>query len=138
MRHIGERNSHGKLGSLSKDALDVDRAVVLQYDALGNGEAQTGPADFPGSGFVDAIEPLIDLIKGILRDSDTGILDTDIEVIGICIDRHPDFAVVPVILYGVLNEVRNDHDHLDLIDLRIDFSHADHRQLYVSFLRNGP
>ena len=45
--------------------------------------------------------------------------------------------MVPIIFHCVFNEVCDDHYHLDLIDLRIDFSHADHSQLDISFLRDG-
>ena len=45
--------------------------------------------------------------------------------------------MIPVIFDRVFHEVRNDHDHLDLIDLRVDLSHTDHSQLDVPLLRDG-
>ena len=111
---------------------------MLQYDALRDRKAQACSADFSGPGFVHAVEPLIDLIEGLLGDTYAGVLDAHIEIVEIRIDRHSYLAVVPVVLDGVLHQVRDDHGHLDLVDLRDDFTHADHRQLYVSFLRDGP
>lgn len=46
MRHISKRNGHSKLRSLSQDTLDVDRTVMLQYNAFSNRETKAGPADF--------------------------------------------------------------------------------------------
>ena len=136
MGHISERNGHRELGALAQDTLHVDRAVVLQDDALCNGKTKACSADFSRPGFVDPVESLINLVQGILRDADACVLNTDIEVVGIRVDGHSDLAVVPVVFDRVLDQVCDDHDHLDLVDLGVDFSHADHCQLDVSFLRD--
>ena len=138
MGHISKRNRHRELGALAENTLDIDRAVVLQDNTLGDGKAKARSADFSRSGFVDPVESLVDLVEGILRDSDAGVLDTDVKVVGIRVDGHSDFAVIPVVFDRIFDQVCNHHDHLDLVDLGVDLSHADHRQLDVSFLRDRP
>ena len=77
--------------------------MMLQNNALCYGKTKAGASDFPRSGFIDAVESLVDLVKGILRNTHSGVLDADIEIIGIRIDRDADFSVVPVIFDGVLH-----------------------------------
>ena len=137
MRHIAQGHGDGKSGALTQNTLHVDGAVVLQDDALCDGKTKSRASHFSGSGFIDAIEPVVDLVQGILRDADTGILHNDIEVVGIRVDRHAHLSVIPVVLDRVLNEVGDHHGHLDLIDLRVDVPHADQRQLDVPVLRDG-
>ena len=136
MSHVSERDRYCKLRSLAFNTADIYSAVMLQNDAFCNGKTKAGAPDLPRPGFVDAVESFVDLIKGVLRNSDTRILDTDIEIIGISVDRNADFPVIPVILDRVLHEIGDHHDHLDLVDLRVYLSHADHRQLDIPLLRN--
>ena len=110
---------------------------MLQNDTLCNGKAKAGASDFPRPGFVDAVESFIDLVKGILRDTDARILDAYVEIVGISVDRNAHFSVIPVVFDSVLHEVCDHHDHLDLIDLRVYLPHADHSQLNIPLLRNG-
>ena len=46
--------------------------------------------------------------------------------------------MIPVVFDRVFNKVCDDHDHLGLVDLRVYFSHTDHRQLNIPLLRDGP
>ena len=110
---------------------------MLQDDALGDGQSESCSADFPRPGLVDAVESLIYFVQRILRDPDAGILDAHIEVIGIRIDRHSHLAVVSVVLDGILYKIRDDHGHLDFVDLRIDLPDADHSELDIPLLGNG-
>ena len=136
MCNIIERNSNCKLRSLSLNTAYIYSAVMLQNNTLCYGKAKAGASDFPRPGFIDTIESLVDLVEGILRNTYAGVLYAYIEIVGIRIDRDKDFSVIPVILDGVLNKVRDDHDHLDFVDLRVNLSHTDHCQFDVSFLRD--
>ena len=111
---------------------------MLQHNAFCDRKTQTRAADFLRPGFVDAVKSLIYFVKGVLRNSDACIFHADVEVIGIRIDRDSHFSVIPVILDSVLDEIGDDHVHLDLIDLRIDVPDTDHRQFDIAFLRDRP
>ena len=112
--------------------------MVLQHNALCDGKAKTRAADFLGPGFVDAVESVVYFVKRVLRNADSGVLDADIEIVGIRVDRNSHFAVVPVVLDRILNEIGDDHVHLHLIDLRIDIPDTHHRKFDVPFLRDRP
>ena len=138
MGYISEGACHRELGAFSENTLHIDRAVMLQYDALCDGQSQTGAANFLGPGLVDAVESLIYFVQRVLRDAHAGILHADIEIIGIGIDRNSHFAVISVVFDRVLHKIRDDHVHLHLVDLRVDISHADHRQFDISLLGDRP
>ena len=137
MRHVGEGTGHCELSALSEDTLNINSPVMLQDNTLCNGKAKACSADFPRPGFVDPVEPLIDLVQGVLRNTHARVLNTDIEVVGIGVERHSDFSVIAIVLDRVLDQICDDHDHLNFVDLGINFPHADHCQLYISFLRDG-
>ena len=138
MSNISQRHSHCKLGAFAENTLNIDRAVVLQDNTFGDGETESCAANLSGSGFIYSVETIIDLVEGVLRNSDAGIFHTDVEVIGIRVDSKADFAVIPIVFDGVFHKICDDHCHLGLIDLRVYFSHADHSQLNITLLRNGP
>ena len=135
---IGERYSHCELSPLSQDTLHIDGTVVLQDNTLRDRETESGPADLPGTGLIDAVKALVDLVERVLRNADAGVFDTHIEVIRIRIDRHSHFTVIPVVFDRILDKIGDDHIHLDVIDLRVYFSHADHGQLNIPLLGDRP
>ena len=85
MRHVGEGTGHRELSALSEDTLNINSPVMLQDNTLCNGKAKACSADFPRPGFVDPVEPLIDMLLGLLRDPHSVVLYGKIEelVVGV-------------------------------------------------------
>ena len=71
-RDIGQRDLHGKCGSLALFAGYLDDPMMHGYRTSCNSKSKTGSADLSGMGFIHTIKTLKDPFNGIFRYSQAG------------------------------------------------------------------
>lgn len=55
----------------------MDQSAVQLHKVLDDGESETGAPHLPRTSLVDTIEPIEDLLQGVLRDTRTRVPDGD-------------------------------------------------------------